>query len=153
METTLFINGRSESIVHAPAGTLLGLLRERLGLTGSKASCWRGECGSCTVLVDGRPRMSCITLIGLVADADIQTIEGLADKTEDLRLAFADHGAFQCGFCTPGQVVAAYATIQDGESDPTMLREQMSGNVCRCTGYGPIITAIESARKQTIQPQ
>jgi aerobic-type carbon monoxide dehydrogenase small subunit (CoxS/CutS family) len=145
LKTTLSINGRLEEIEHAPAATLLGYLRERIGLTGSKPGCWRGECGACTVLVDGRPRVACITLIALIPDADVRTVEGLEDETLDLRRSFADHGGFQCGFCTPGQIVSAHAAMSDGPVDEDELRHRMSGNICRCTGYGPIITAIETA--------
>ena len=144
VKTVITINGRSHSVGHEPTGTLLSSLRDDLGLKGSKPGCGRGECGACTVLIDGRPRLSCITLVALVAGAEIQTIEGLAVETEPLRKAFADYGGFQCGYCTPGQIVSGYAALMDERqmSDPDLIRAAMSGNICRCTGYSSIVTAI-----------
>jgi aerobic-type carbon monoxide dehydrogenase small subunit (CoxS/CutS family) len=126
----------------APGDTLLGVLRERLRLVGAKEACGRGECGACTVLVDGVPVMSCVMLASLVR-GEVTTIEGLADEARDLREAFADAGAFQCGYCTPGQIVRASALLQGGGvPDEATVREQMSGNVCRCTGYTQIVDAV-----------
>ena len=138
----LRINGRSVPVEVAPGDTLLHVLRERLGLTGAKEACGRGECGACTVLVDGVPVMSCVMLAALVR-GEVTTIEGLADDSLDLREAFADAGAFQCGYCTPGQIVRASALLRDVPSpDELTVRLQMSGNVCRCTGYTQIVDAV-----------
>jgi aerobic-type carbon monoxide dehydrogenase small subunit (CoxS/CutS family) len=127
----------------------LRVLRDRLRLVGAKESCGRGECGACTVLVDGVPVMSCVMLASLVR-GEVTTIEGLADEERDLREAFADAGAFQCGFCTPGQIVRASALLRDAPgADERAIREQMSGNVCRCTGYTQIVDAVlATARKR-----
>jgi aerobic-type carbon monoxide dehydrogenase small subunit (CoxS/CutS family) len=128
-----------------PQERLLDVLRDRLGLTGAKEGCGRGECGACTVLVDGRPVLSCITLAARV-DGEVTTIEGLADEAIPLRSAFADYGALQCGFCTPGQIVRGVALLRDGLPDSDeQLRREMSGNVCRCTGYTGIIQALRQA--------
>jgi carbon-monoxide dehydrogenase small subunit/xanthine dehydrogenase YagT iron-sulfur-binding subunit len=121
-------------------------LRESLGLSGTKEACGRGECGACTVLVDGRPIASCLAMVETISGA-VTTIEGLADELADLRQAFADHGAFQCGFCTPGQIVRAAALMrEEWPSDlverEAFVRRQMSGNICRCTGYTGIVDAI-----------
>ena len=145
VETRLTVNGRRQSVDHDPAATLLSVIRDDLGLKGSKPGCGKGECGACTVLVDGRPRMSCITLVALVPGSAVETIEGLAETTAPLRAAFAEHGAFQCGYCTPGQVVSAHAAATTAAAGREGLRAVMSGNICRCTGYTPIITAIEAA--------
>jgi aerobic-type carbon monoxide dehydrogenase small subunit (CoxS/CutS family) len=149
MKTDLIVNGRPHSLTHQPGATLLSTLRDDLGLKGSKPGCGRGECGACTMLIDGRPRMSCITLVALVPGANVQTIEGLAEATEPLRTAFADHGGFQCGFCTPGQIVSAHALLAAGEADidGARIRSAMSGNICRCTGYTPIVAAIAETAK------
>jgi aerobic-type carbon monoxide dehydrogenase small subunit (CoxS/CutS family) len=147
VKTDLSINGRPHTINHEPGATLLETLRGDLGLKGSKPGCGRGECGACTVLIDGRPRMSCITLTALTAGTKVETIEGLAAETAPLREAFADEGGFQCGYCTPGQVVAAHALLAEGTAVGA-ARAAMSGNICRCTGYGPIIAAIERTAEQ-----
>ena len=142
----LNINGTWHDIAGPPGLPLLELLRDRLGLTGAKESCGRGECGACTVLLDGRPVLSCITLADLVR-GEVTTIEAVADENADLREAFADCGAFQCGFCTPGQIVRASALLkQPWPDDPSaredFIRHEMSGNICRCTGYSGIVDAI-----------
>ena len=124
---------------------LLDYLRGHLGLTGTKESCGRGECGACTVLVDGRPVLSCITLAARV-NGHVETVEGVAVEAHKLRRSFAQHGAFQCGFCTPGQIVRATALLRAGlPTDEGELRSAISGNVCRCTGYDGIIEAIREA--------
>ena len=145
----LRVNGRDAEVEAAPGDTLLHVLREQLHLTGAKESCGRGECGACTVLLDGVPIMSCMTLAALVR-GEVTTIEGLTDEARDLRESFADAGAFQCGFCTPGQIVRASALLRDApDADERTVREQMSGNVCRCTGYTQIVDAVLStARKR-----
>lgn len=138
----MHVNGRAADVEFAPGDSLLNVLRERLRLTGAKEACGRGECGACTVLVDGTPVMSCVMLAALVR-GEVTTIEGLADEARDLREAFADVGAFQCGFCTPGQIVRAMALLREGgRLDERVVREQMSGNVCRCTGYTQIVDAV-----------
>jgi aerobic-type carbon monoxide dehydrogenase small subunit (CoxS/CutS family) len=139
---TLRVNGRAVDVAFEPGEPLLHVLRDRLRLTGAKEACGRGECGACTVLVDGVPVMSCITLAAVVR-GDVTTIEGLAEEARDLREAFADRGAFQCGFCTPGQIVRAAALVREaGPADERTVRVQMSGNVCRCTGYTQIVDAV-----------
>lgn len=136
------MNGQTSEVEFAPGDSLLDILRERLRLTGAKEACGRGECGACTVLVDGTPVMSCVMFAALVR-GEVTTIEGLADEARDLREAFADLGAFQCGFCTPGQIVRATALLREGgHLDERSVRQQMSGNVCRCTGYTGIVDAV-----------
>jgi aerobic-type carbon monoxide dehydrogenase small subunit (CoxS/CutS family) len=127
---------------------LLDYLRSELGLRGTKESCGRGECGACTVLIDGRPVLSCITLAARVS-GHVETIEGISEESARLRSDFAECGAFQCGFCTPGQVVRATAILRNGIPDSDAdLRHEMSGNICRCTGYDGIIEAIRKAADQ-----
>lgn len=144
--TELIVNGETHDVPHAPGATLLDVLRDELGLRGTKLSCGRGECGACTVLVDGIPTLACITLASRV-NGPVETVEGLAESTRGLRAAFADTGAFQCGYCTPGQVVRAAAMLRTGEvpADDAELRHQLAGNVCRCTGYQAIVEAIRQA--------
>ena len=138
----LRVNGRDVEVEVAPGDTLLRVVRDRLRLTGAKEACGRGECGACTVLVDGTPIMSCVMLASLVR-GEVTTIEGLAEEARDLREAFADTGAFQCGFCTPGQIVRASALLREAPAaDEPTVRDQMSGNVCRCTGYTQIVDAV-----------
>lgn len=142
----LTVNGETRDVVFAPHETLLSVLRDRLALTGSKAVCERGECGACTVLVDDTLAYACLTLAAACGGVSITTIEGLAAPAElhPLQRAFLEHDAAQCGFCTPGQVLAAYALLRD---QPTPTRDQivagMSGNLCRCGTYPKIIAAIE----------
>jgi carbon-monoxide dehydrogenase small subunit len=142
------VNGRSYEVLITPNMTLSELLRERLDLTGTKTACGVGECGSCTVLVDGRPTLSCSTLAIAVRDKEILTIEGLARGAEihPLQQAFIDHGAIQCGFCTPGMIMTAHALLHD---NPAPSREEvklgLGGNLCRCTGYVKIIDAVMAA--------
>lgn len=142
----LQVNGEARVIDPPPGTTLLDALRDGFGLTGTKHACGRGECGACTVLVDGRPILSCIAMVDDTRGA-ITTIEGLAEAAADLRLAFAEAGAFQCGFCTPGQIVRAAALLaEEWPADPVaraaFVRHAMSGNLCRCTGYAGIVRAI-----------
>jgi aerobic-type carbon monoxide dehydrogenase small subunit (CoxS/CutS family) len=151
---TLTVNGRAAEIEIEPGDSLLGVLRDRLRLTGAKEACGRGECGACTVLLEGTPVMSCVTLAALV-HGEVTTIEGLADEARDLREAFADAGAFQCGYCTPGQIVRATALLRQGTpAGEQAVRFEMSGNICRCTGYTQIVDAIQStARRRAVRRQ
>lgn len=142
------VNNRSYEVILTPNITLLELLRERLDLTGTKCACGVGECGSCTVLVDGLPTLSCSTLAISVRDKDILTIEGLADgdALHPLQQTFIENGAIQCGFCTSGMIMSAKAFL-DEHPDPTRqeAKEGLGGNLCRCTGYVKIIDAVISA--------
>jgi len=145
-ETVNFIvNGRAYQLAVEPWVTLAELLRDYLDLTGTKFSCGVGECGSCTVLVDGKPVLSCCTLAIAARDKNILTIEGLAKDgiLHPIQKAFVDHGAIQCGFCTPGMILMAKALL-DENPHPTReeVKEFIAGNLCRCTGYVKIIDAI-----------
>jgi xanthine dehydrogenase YagT iron-sulfur-binding subunit len=145
---TLTVNGAPREIDVAPWTTLLDALREYLGLTGTKKGCDHGQCGACTVLVNGRRINSCLTLAIMKDGAEITTIEGLADgaKLHALQQAFIDHDAFQCGYCTPGQICSAAGLIAEGRAKtPDEIRELMSGNICRCGAYLQIVRAIEQA--------
>jgi xanthine dehydrogenase YagT iron-sulfur-binding subunit len=142
---TLRINGREHQMEIEAWVTLLDLLRERLQLTGSKKGCDHGQCGACTVLVDGRRINSCMTLALMQGGREITTIEGLAegDQLHPLQQAFIDHDAFQCGYCTPGQICSAIGLIEEGQArTPAEVRELMSGNVCRCGAYPQIRKAV-----------
>ena len=142
------INGRSYEEIITPEVTLSELLRERLGLTGTKNACGAGQCGTCTVLVDGVPTLACSTLAIAVRDKEILTIEGLASgaRLHPLQQAFIDHHAIQCGFCTPGMIMMAKALLYKNPS-PTReeVKEALGGNLCRCTGYQQIFEAVEEA--------
>jgi carbon-monoxide dehydrogenase small subunit len=142
------INGRPYEVLITPNMTLSELLREQLDLTGTKLSCGVGECGSCTVLIDGKPMLSCSTLAIAVRDKDILTIEGLSKGTQlhPLQQAFINSGAIQCGFCTPGMIMTAKALL-DENPNPTrqQVKEGLGGNLCRCTGYVKIIDAVMAA--------
>lgn len=144
------INGEAYSISAAPNETLLDLLRYRLGLVGTKKGCDIGDCGSCTVLVDGKAVNSCLVLAVETNGASITTIEGMrsAGQLHPLQQAFIDHGAVQCGFCTPGMIMAAKFLLEE-EPNPTEedIRFAMAGNLCRCTGYVSIMKAIAVAGK------
>ena len=142
------VNYRAHEVLITPNMTLSELLREHLGLTGTKNACGAGECGSCTVLVDGKPTLSCSTLAIAVQDKEILAIEGLSRGTElhPLQGAFIDAGAIQCGFCTPGMIMTAKAMLE-GNPHPTrdQVKEGLGGNICRCTGYVKIIDAVMGA--------
>jgi xanthine dehydrogenase YagT iron-sulfur-binding subunit len=145
---TLTINGEPRTLDVAPWTTLLDLLRDRLDLTGSKKGCDHGQCGACTVLIDGRRVVSCLTLAVMKDGAEVTTIEGLAkgDTLHPLQQAFIDHDAFQCGYCTPGQICSAAGLIAEGRAkSKDEIRELMSGNICRCGAYPNIVAAIEQA--------
>jgi xanthine dehydrogenase YagT iron-sulfur-binding subunit len=147
----LRVNGESyESQVDART-TLLDLLREHLQLTGTKKGCNFGECGACTVHLNGRRVNACLVLAAAADGSDVATIEGLAEngKLHPVQQAFIDHDAFQCGYCTPGQVMSAVAFIREGHANtPSEIREWMSGNLCRCSAYPQIVAAVEAALAQ-----
>jgi xanthine dehydrogenase YagT iron-sulfur-binding subunit len=148
---TLTVNGTPHEVVlDDPRVTLLDLLRERLDLTGTKKGCDRGQCGACTILVDGRRINSCLALAVSHDGADILTIEGLArgDALHPLQAAFIAHDALQCGFCTPGQIMSALGLIREAQAgdDPERIREAMSGNLCRCGAYAGITAAVLDAQ-------
>jgi xanthine dehydrogenase YagT iron-sulfur-binding subunit len=146
---TLRINGKRHKLKLDPRVTLLDALRERLGLTGTKKGCDQGQCGACTVLVDGRRIYSCLTLAVMHAGAKVTTIEGLADgdKLHPVQEAFITRDAFQCGYCTSGQICSAVGLLNEKPAlTDTDIREQMSGNICRCGAYPNIVAAIQDAR-------
>jgi xanthine dehydrogenase YagT iron-sulfur-binding subunit len=150
---TLTINGAERVVaIDDPRITLLDLLRERLDLTGSKKGCDRGQCGACTILVDGQRINSCLALAISHDGADILTIEGVAhgDTLHPVQRAFIEHDGFQCGFCTPGQIMSAIGLIAEGQAgtDPERVREQMSGNICRCGAYAGITAAVLDAQRE-----
>jgi carbon-monoxide dehydrogenase small subunit len=143
---TLRVNGVDRDVSDSWLGeSLLDVLRDRLGLMGTKGACTQGECGSCSVLVDDRLVCSCLVMAATAVDRDIVTIEGVApaDAPSDVQQAFVDAGAVQCGFCTPGLIMAVHDLL-DREPDPddTAINEELAGNVCRCTGYGRIVDAV-----------
>jgi xanthine dehydrogenase YagT iron-sulfur-binding subunit len=149
---SLTVNGvRRDVALEDLRVTLLDLLRERLDLTGTKKGCDRGQCGACTVLVDGRRINSCLALAVSCDGAEILTIEGVArgDELHPVQAAFIAHDGFQCGFCTPGQIMSAIGLIQEGQAgdDPERIREGMSGNLCRCGAYSGITDAVLDAQK------
>ena len=146
----LRVNGGERLVALDIRTTLLDALREHLGLTGSKKGCDHGQCGACTVLVDGRRVLSCLTLAASAEGRDITTIEGLAKPDSPLhpmQQAFIDHDAFQCGYCTPGQIMSAIGCVREGHaSSDAAIREYMSGNLCRCAAYPNIVAAINQAK-------
>jgi carbon-monoxide dehydrogenase small subunit len=149
-EINLKVNGRSYRLSVLPWRTLLEVIREDLGLTGTKEGCGLGECGACTVLMDGRTVNSCLVLATEADGREITTIEGLAqgDKLHPIQQAFVDYGGLQCGFCTPGMIISAKALL---DKTPTPSEEEIkrgiAGNLCRCTGYAKIIESIKAAAK------
>ncbi|APX86707.1 (2Fe-2S)-binding protein [Methylorubrum extorquens] len=151
---TLTVNGEPRAIeLDDPRVTLLDLLRERLGLTGSKKGCDRGQCGACTVLLNGRRINSCLALAVSLDRAEVLTIEGLAvgEQLHPVQAAFIEHDGFQCGFCTPGQIMSAVGLIREGHAgdDPERVREGMSGNLCRCGAYIGITEAVLDAQARS----
>ena len=141
----LTVNGAPTVLVVDARSTLLDALRDRLGLTGTKKGCDRGECGACTVLRDRRSVLSCLVLAAATGGAEITTVEGLADAAgpHPVQRAFHEHDAFQCGFCTPGQLLSAVACVDGGHAGSAdEIREWMSGNLCRCAAYPQIVAAV-----------
>ena len=148
---TLKVNGETYDVVIAPYRTLLDVLREELRLTGSKKGCDAGDCGACTVLLDGKPVNACLVLAATVQDAEILTIEGLAHsgKLHPLQQAFISEGAVQCGFCTPGVLMSLKALVdRNPKPTPEEVKTAMAGNLCRCTGYSKIFKAVAAATSQ-----
>ena len=156
LSINLTINGMRRTIeLDDPRVTLLDLLRERLDLTGTKKGCDRGQCGACTVLLDGRRVNSCLALAVSNDGAEVLTIEGLAqgEVLHPVQAAFIAHDAFQCGFCTPGQIISAVGLIREGQADddPERVREGMSGNLCRCGAYRGITEAVLEVQRSPAQ--
>jgi len=149
LEKVVFtVNGVRRSVEVPVTETLTRTLRDRFRLTGTKSGCDSGTCGSCAVLIGGRLRNSCLTLTSLLNGARISTIEGLAveDRLHPLQKAFVENGAIQCGYCTPGMVMAAVALLEENpKPSETQIREALAGNVCRCTGYTKILRAVKQA--------
>jgi aerobic-type carbon monoxide dehydrogenase small subunit (CoxS/CutS family) len=148
---TLIVNGKERSVVTNPERSLLDVLREDLHVTGPKYGCGEGQCGACTVLMEGRPARSCVVPVSLANKKKITTIEGLAegDRLHPVQQAFLDEGAVQCGYCTPGMVLTAVALLEE-HPRPTdeQVVEAMNGNICRCNGYTKILNAVRRAAKQ-----
>ena len=149
---TLNVNGTEHPVKDAWIGeSLLYVLRERLGLPGSKGACEQGECGSCTVVIDGNAVCSCLVMAATAVDSQIATIEGLAEDgtLTDVQEAFITEGAVQCGFCTPGLVMAVHHLLESNDNpDEMTVKEALSGNICRCTGYGRIFAAVDAVIAQ-----
>lgn len=147
---TLRINGQDHHLGLDVRTALLDALREHAGLTGSKKGCDHGQCGACTVLVDGRRVLSCMSLAVMVQGCEITTIEGLTDSggiLHPMQQAFIDHDAFQCGYCTPGQIMSAIGCVEEGHAgSDAEIREYMSGNLCRCAAYPNIVDAVKQAK-------
>ena len=148
-------NGKTVEVDVPPETRALDVLRNQLGLTGTKEGCGRGECGACTILLDGKPVNSCLLLAGKLAGRDVTTIEGLSTKEGSpgpIQEAFLDKGAVQCGFCTPGMVLSAKALLDETQTpDDETIEEALSGNLCRCTGYGKIVEAVREAGRRLSQ--
>jgi aerobic carbon-monoxide dehydrogenase small subunit len=156
LQIHFLLNGNKMLFDGPPDRRVVDLLREDLGLTGTKEACGSGECGACTILVDGEPRLSCLMLAAQLEGRTITTIEGLA-KGEALHLmqeAFVDRGAVQCGFCTPGMVLSAVSLLKENPAPGrSEIREGLSGNLCRCTGYQKIVDAVEEAAQKMGEDQ
>jgi xanthine dehydrogenase YagT iron-sulfur-binding subunit len=151
VSVTLTVNGKKRALKLDPRSTLLDVLREHLDLTGTKKGCDQGQCGACTVLVDDRRIVSCLTLAVMKDGASVTTIEGLtaSGSLHPVQQAFIDHDAFQCGYCTPGQICSAVGLIAEGKArTDDEIRELMSGNICRCGAYPNIVTAIQQAMRR-----
>lgn len=149
-DVTIHVNGKTRTASVAPETTLLGLLRSHFNLTGAKLGCDVGDCGACTVIVDGRAVNACLMLASQADGRDVLTIEGLAtqDSLHPIQKAFEDHASLQCGFCGPGVILSAKALLDD-KPEPTVreIRDALSGNLCRCTGYTKMIEAIGEAAR------
>jgi xanthine dehydrogenase YagT iron-sulfur-binding subunit len=149
------LNGKPCTVAIDPRTSLLDLLRERLALHGTKKGCDHGQCGACTVHLDGRRVVSCLTPAVQVAEKEVTTIEGLAasdDRLHPMQQAFIDHDALQCGYCTPGQIMAAVACVHEGHANsPEQIREYMSGNLCRCGAYVGIVAAIQDGAAKMLR--
>jgi xanthine dehydrogenase YagT iron-sulfur-binding subunit len=148
LDVVLRVNGTEHRLALDPRTTLLDALREQLHLTGAKKGCGLGQCGACTVLMDGKRVKSCLSLAALAEGREITTIEGLAkgDELHPLQAAFIERDGFQCGYCTPGQIMAGVACINEGHAgSPQEIRDWMSGNICRCGAYDNIVAAIQDA--------
>jgi xanthine dehydrogenase YagT iron-sulfur-binding subunit len=151
VDVTLRVNDATKRLTIDARTTLLDALREHIGLTGSKKGCDHGQCGACTVLIDGRRVLSCLTLALAAGGQQILTIEGLAngDELHPMQKAFIDQDAFQCGYCTPGQIMSAVACVKEGHANSDdEIREYMSGNICRCAAYPNIVAAVKQAARQ-----
>lgn len=151
IQVSLIVNGKRHQLKTLPNRTLLEVLREDLGLTGVKDGCSSGECGACTVLLDGKAVNSCLVLIGSADGHSVETVEGLqkSGSAHPLQKAFVEKGAVQCGFCTPGMLMAAKALLDHNpEPDEEQIRTALAGNLCRCTGYTKIIEAVQEAAKE-----
>lgn len=154
MKITFVLNGRAVEIEAPGDRRVVDLLREDLGLAGTKEGCGSGDCGACTILVDGESRLSCLMLAAQLEGRSILTIEGVSnERLHEVQAAFVEHGAVQCGFCTPGMVLASMELLQHNPN-PTRLeiRQALGGNLCRCTGYQKIVDAVEAAA-QSVQPR
>jgi len=146
-EIVLHVNGQDYAVQVEPDELLVDVLRDRLGLTGTKKGCGTGDCGACTVLLDGQPVTSCLVLAVAAEGKSIRTVEGLSDgeKLSDLQQAFIEHGAIQCGYCTPGMLMVATKLLEDNpQPSEDEVRTAIAGNLCRCTGYVKIVEAIMS---------
>ncbi len=152
LDMRLSINGEAHRLGLDVRTTLLDALREHIGLTGSKKGCDHGQCGACTVHVDGQRTLACLTLALSVQGHEVTTIEGLAradGPLHPMQQAFIDHDAFQCGYCTPGQIMSAIGCVKEGHADnDDAIREHMSGNICRCAAYPNIVAAVRQAKQQ-----
>ena len=150
IDTTLLVNGKTHRLGLDVRTTLLDALRDHIGLTGSKKGCDHGQCGACTVHVDGKRTLACLSLAVAVQGRAVTTIEGLAgpdDALHPMQQAFVDHDAFQCGYCTPGQIMSAIGCVKEGHADnDDAIREYMSGNLCRCAAYPNIVAAVNQAK-------
>ncbi|WP_439401326.1 (2Fe-2S)-binding protein [Bradyrhizobium sp. DASA03068] len=154
VEVTLRVNGKDKRLSIDARATVLDALREHLKLTGSKKGCDHGQCGACTVLIDDRRVVSCLTLALAAEGQEITTIEGLAtdDRLHPMQQAFIDHDAFQCGYCTPGQIMSAIACVKEGHAGSEAdIREYMSGNICRCAAYPNIVAAVKQAAPEIMK--
>ena len=149
----LYVNGEAYELAVEPQTTLLEVLRDYLGLTGTKEACGTGECGSCTVLIEGKPILSCLALAVDYPNKEIITIEGLSqgEKLTPVQQAFVDCGAVQCGFCTPGMILSASALLKKNPSpSEEEIRKALEGHLCRCTGYNKIVEAVNTAARQMV---